>query len=124
MGEGTKRSNAKSYRQQLAVVGAEGNFGGGLAGALPVIEEILFACKSISVETTPPVGGSVDLIDRGQSAVEVFHAAQKIGHVGSAGTIILRSEIKIQELRSKHLTGTVTKVNIALGTFTVLLSNA
>ena len=123
MGEGTKRSNAKSYRQQLAVVGTEGTFGGGLAGALPVVEEIVLSCKHIPGTPNPTVGGRVDLIDRGQPAVEVFYTAQKIGYVGSAGTTILRTELKIQELPSKHLTGTITKVNLTLGSFTVLLSN-
>lgn len=121
MGEGTKRSNAKSFRQELVAAGSEATFEGGLLAAQSVDQELVLSCIATSSEAIPDKGQLVNLIDRNKASIEVIHETQIVGHVNDSGTALLRDEVKIQEFAGKRLSATVIQTKPAFGKFSVRL---
>lgn len=121
MGEGIKRSRAKSYRQELVGAGGGSAFEKNLLSDIPVDEEVVLECLALPSAKMPEVGDKLDLIDRKQSAVHVFLHSRKVGEVGEQGTQFLRTEINIQKRRASHVSAVVTARSPEWGVFSVKL---
>lgn len=119
MGEGIKKTRAKTHRQTIDKAGATGVYETNLFSGMPVAEAVFVECEFFAGSDVPSEGDRVNLIDRGKSHVEVYRGTSKIGQVTEAGSQLLRDEMQITSEPGSRISGIVKDVMATWLQFTV-----